>query len=142
MARQFLKDVRADADRALWEDCRRTALDALERRDPTTYLGALTRYIATSGTMRPAALAARDAFEVPVARLVASEFVWSATSCPPRDAIADITVTVDGETWSGPISAGGPGTVARLSQDWTVRSASDAVIASASGVVPCEEPEP
>ena len=142
MARRVLKDVRAEADRALWEDCRRTALAALERRDPTTYLGALTRYIASEGTMRHAAIAARDAFAVPTARVVASEFVWGANSCSPRDAIADITVTVDGETWSGPMPAGEPGSVARLSQEWTVRSASDAVIASASGVVPCDEPEP
>ena len=56
--------------------------------------------------------------------------------------VGDITITVDGDTWSGPIPTGEPGKVARLSHEWSVRSGSDAVTVSASGVSPCEDPQP
>ena len=142
MAARGWADVRIEADRALWEDCRQTALDALERRDPTTYLGAVSRYIASGGRMQADAAAARDAFAAPSARVTASEFVWGASSCLPIDMVGDITITVDGDTWSGPIPTGEPGKVARLSHEWSVRSGSDAVTVSASGVSPCEDPQP
>ena len=142
MAARVWADVRIEADRTLWEDCRRTAREALERRDGSTYLGALSRYIASRGTMEANAIAARDAFAVPAARMIATEFVWGASSCLPVDAISDITITIDGDSWSGPIPAGEPGKVARLSREWTARSGSDVVVASASGVSPCEDPQP
>jgi len=142
MARRVWADVRIEADRMLWDDCRTAARAALDRRDAATYLGVLTRYLASGGSMRDAAAAAREAFAVPVASVVASEFQWGASTCLPTDVLSDITVTVDGDTWSGPIPTGGPRRVARLSQGWTVRSGADLVTVSASGVCPCEEPQP
>lgn len=142
MAARVWDDVRVEADRALWEDCRRTTLGALERRDASTYIGALNRYLARPGAMQSAAESAREAFAVPVASVIASEFRWGGATCPVTDAITDITITVDGDTWSGPIPTGGPRRAVRLSQEWTVRSGADAVLLSASGVCPCDEPQP
>jgi hypothetical protein len=142
MARRVWADVRLDADRSLWEDCRNAARDALDRSDAATYLGALTRYIGSGGTMRDAAAAARDAFAVPVASVIASEFAWGASTCPPTDVLTDITITVDGDTWSGPIPTGAPRRLLRLSHGWTVRSGADLVTVSASGVCPCDDPQP
>jgi hypothetical protein len=142
MARRVWADVRLEADRALWNDCRIAARSALDRRDAATYLGALARYLASGGTMREAAAAARDAFAVPVASVIASEFQWGASTCPSTEVLSDITITVDGDTWSGPIPTGAPRRVARLSHGWTVRSGADLVTVSASGVCPCEEPQP
>ena len=142
MAQRVWSEVRVEADRTLWDDCRRTALDALERRDSVTYLGALSRYIASRGTMIEAATAARDAFAVPTASVVASEFQWSPSACDATDVLADITVTVDGETWSGPIPTETPRRIVRLSHEWEVRSGADLVTVSASGVCPCDAPEP
>ena len=142
MAQRVWADVRLDADRLLWEDCRRTARAALERRDAATYLGALARYLASPGAMRDAAESARTAFAVPVASVIASEFQWGSGTCPAIDAITDIAVTVDGDTWSGPIPTGAPGRVVRLSHEWTVRSGADTVLVSASGICPCEDPQP
>lgn len=142
MAQRVWAEVRVEADRALWEDCRRATLNAIERRDATTYVGALSRYISSRGVMSAAATAARDAFAVPVARVVASEFQWGALMCDPTDVISDITVTIDGETWSGPIPTGAPRRIVRLSQEWRVRSGADLLLASASGVCPCEDPQP
>ncbi len=142
MAQRVWADVRLDADRMLWEDCRRTAIAALERRDAATYLGALSRYLATSGAMRDAADSARVAFAVPVASVIASEFQWGSATCPAIDAITDIAVTVDGDTWSGPIPTGSPARIVRLSHEWTVRSGADTVLVSASGISPCDEPQP
>lgn len=142
MAQRVWDDVRVEADRALWEDCRRTAMGALERRDAATYVGALSRYLASQGAMRDAAHAAREAFAVPVSSVIASEFRWSDGACAPTDPISDITITVDGDTWSGPIATGEPRRAIRLSHEWTVRSGADTVIVSASGVCPCDEPRP
>lgn len=142
MARRVWADVRLDADRALWEDCRNAARSALDRSDAATYLGALARYIASGGAMRDAAAAARDAFAVPVTSVIASEFAWGASTCPPTDVLTDITITVDGDTWSGPIPTGGPRRLLRLSHGWTVRSGADLVTVSASGVCPCDDPQP
>jgi len=142
MAKRVWADVRIEADRALWEDCRNVARNALDRRDAATYLGALARYLASGGAMRDAAAAARDAFAVPMASVVASEFQWGTSTCLPTDVLGDITITVDGDTWSGPIPTGAPRRVVRLSQGWTVRSGADLVTVSASGVCPCEEPQP
>jgi hypothetical protein len=74
--------------------------------------------------------------------VIASEFQWGASTCAPTDLLSDITITVDGDTWSGPIPTGAPRRVARLSHGWTVRSGADLVTVSASGVCPCEEPQP
>lgn len=142
MARRVWDEVRVEADRALWEDCRSVARDAIERRDAATFTGALNRYLARPGAMRAAAEAASAAFAVPVASVIASEFRWGGGTCAAADAIADIAITVDGETWSGPIPTGGPRRIARLSHEWMVRSGADAVLLSASGVCPCEEPQP
>jgi len=92
--------------------------------------------------MRAAAESARDAFAVPAAQVIASEFTWGSGTCAATDPIGDITITVDGETWSGPIPTGAPRRVVRLSHEWPVRSAADTVLVSASGVCPCEEPQP
>lgn len=142
MAQRVWAEVRVEADRALWDDCRRAAIAALDRRDAVTYLGALSRYIASRGTMVGAATAARDAFAVPLASVVASEFRWSASACAATDVLADITVTVDGETWSGPVPTGTPRRIVQLSHEWEVRSGADLVTVSASGVYPCDAPEP
>ena len=142
MAQGIWSEVRVEADRALWEDCRSAARGAIGRRDAATYLGALSRYIASGGAMSDAASAARDAFAAPVTLIVLSEFQWGPSTCVPTDAVTDLTVTIDGETWSGPIPTGDPRRVVRLSHEWSVRSGADLMTASASGVCPCEEPEP
>ena len=142
MALRVWQEARIEADRTLWEECRRTARAALDRRDAATYIGTLSRYIASRGAMQLEAAAARDAFAVPVASVIASEFRWGDSACAPVDVISDITITVDGDAWSGPIPTGMPGQAVRLSREWTVRSAADLVVASASGVCPCDEPQP
>ena len=142
MAQRVWAEVRVEADRALWEDCRSAALGALDRRDAATYVGALSRYIASRGVMSAAAAAARDAFAAPVTRIVASEFQWGAATCTPTDVLTDITITIDGDTWSGPIPTGAPRRIVRLSHEWIVRSGADSLIVSASGICPCDAPQP
>jgi hypothetical protein len=142
MAQRVWMDMRSASDRTLWEDCRTTAREALERRDATTYVGALTRYLSSRGSMGDAARAALEAFAVPVSRVVAAEFRWGSANCAPTDVITDLTIAVDGEVWSGPIPTGGPGRVARLSREWELASGADVVLVSASGVNPCSEPMP
>lgn len=142
MAMRVWTDARSASDRALWEDCRATARAALDRRDALTYVGALTRYLSSPGSMADVARAARDAFAVPEARVVVSEFRWGNMTCTPTDVLTDLTVTVDGETWSGPIPTAVPGRAIRLSREWEIASGAEVVLSSASGVVPCDEPEP